>query len=144
MNYRTLLRITVVAFIPAIVWCGQIDNADSSDVPKQLVTLAQDIISGKNQQMTLSSIAPGSYAVSSSRMADLRAVVLGTDKSVPLTEDSTRQAIRVILKSNPNVDAAYLVLTTGTRQATDLRCHTIVFMKDKTGKWFVETWHTPE
>jgi hypothetical protein len=144
MNYRTLIRIIVLAAIPAIGLCEQADRADSSDVPYQLISLAQDIISGRNQQLTLSSIAPGSYVVSSSNMADLRAVVLGTDKSIQLTEDSTRQAIRVMLKSNPNEDAAYLVLTTATRQAKDFRCHTIVFMKDKTGKWFVETWHTPQ
>ena len=144
MNYRTLLRIILAVAIPTIVFCGQADKTDSSYSPMKLVTLAQDIISGKNQQTTLSSIAPGSYVVSSSGMADLRSVILGTDKSIQLTEDTTRQAMRVMLKSNSDEDSAYLVLTTATRQATDLRCHTIVFMKDKTGKWLVETWHTPQ
>jgi len=144
MIYKTFLTFISVAIIPTVIMCAHADKADTSDVPKQLVKLAQDIVSGKNQKATLSSIAPRSYVVSSSKMADLRSVILGTDKSIQLIEDSTRQALRVMLKSNPNEDSAYLVLTTATRQATDVRCHTIVFMKDNTGKWLVETWHTPQ
>jgi hypothetical protein len=120
------------------------EKADSAEALYVLITLAQDIIFGKNTDTALISIAEGASAVSSSRIADLRAVLSEQDTSVRLREDSTRQAIQVRLKTNETEDAGYLVLTTSGAQGKDKRYHMIVFMKNKEHKWLIETWRTPE
>jgi hypothetical protein len=68
-------------------------NTDSSDTLYQLVTLAENVLFGKNLESALSFLASGSTVVSSSRIADLHSVLAGKDSSIRVVEDSTRRSM---------------------------------------------------
>jgi hypothetical protein len=46
------------------------------------------------------------------------------------------------LSINDDVNAAHLVVKTETPKHSDLRYHSVFFMKSKAGKWQIQNWHT--
>ena len=119
---------------------GQTNRTQDPDITDQLVAIAQNILSGRTNEESANSIAPGARLVSGSSNVDLRDVVVGTDTSVTLADRPPRQPNALQLKTNQNEDSAYLLLTT-SNQGKDVRHHTIVFMRDKHGEWKIEMWH---
>jgi hypothetical protein len=99
MFLRSLLSVLLLIALFASASATQQAKPDTS-IPSQLITLAQDILFGRHFPQRLASLAAGSRLVSSSRTADLRAVVTGKDTSMTLAEDPRRLTTGVKLKTS--------------------------------------------
>lgn len=141
-KYRIMLM--SIGILTSSAFAFQNTNTDSSDTLYQLVTLAENVLFGKNLESALSFLASGSTVVSSSRIADLHSVLAGKDSSIRVVEDSTRRSMEVRLKTNAEENCAFLVLTTATALHKDLRYHTFIFEKDSTHRWRLEVWRTAD
>ncbi len=107
-----------------------------------LVQSVKDVLTGTFSGKTGVGIAAGAQLAIQDTMVSLSDVVKGKDARHSLIEDSKNNAASIHLKVNDPEDAAYLILGTHPEPAKAPRYHTVVFMKDAKGGWFIESWHT--
>jgi len=140
MNVVAAVLVCVMtAGLPTIVRAsGDGAAADSSQKWQVLLHTVQEILSGEAPGPYSARIAPGAQLVLGDRMLDLGEVVASRDSNA-LLEDQTRGPVSLHLKMNDEENAAFLVLV--TQPDAKARYHTVVFMRDTTGAWLVESWH---
>ena len=143
MSTKLACFLLLVLLILAGETFGQAKRSEAPDITDQLVTMAQDILSGQNVEKCISLVAPGARLVFGSVNADLKDVVLGRIKNLTLVEGPSHHPTALRFKTNESKDSAYLLLTTSSNEK-ELRYHTIVYMRDKEGKWRIETWHASD
>ncbi len=143
MILKSSIIVVIIGILSTSSFAFQNQKPDTTETLYQLVTMAENVLSGKNPKSMLDYITQGACAVSSTHTADLHALLNGEDNSVKLSEDSTRHATGMQLKTNKIEDTAVLVLTTSSAPGKDLRYHTVIFMKEK-GKWLIELWRTAD
>jgi hypothetical protein len=144
MSTKSCFLVFLITLGSIGVCAGQVKKSTADDLIDQLVGVTQRILAGGNLDRNDTLVASGARVVSGSLNTNLREVVAGKNTSFSLAEDTSRQGIDIRLKSNDNDDAAFLLLTTATRQKRDLRYHTVVFMRDHAGQWRIESWHTSQ
>jgi len=109
----------------------------------QLVETANDILAGKNLEHAKRSIAQGARLVYGVQFEDLQSVLAGEVPNCSLA-DSTYSGVMINAKTNVSEDAGFLVLKTVNSDNSRVRFHTVVFMRDSTGEYKINGWHTGE
>jgi len=107
----------------------------------QLVQTVRDILAGKNVEQAQTIIPQGAGLVYGVRFEKLKAVVAGEIKGLSLA-DTSYHGVMIQAKTNPSEDAGFIILKTQKYDTTRVRFHTIVFMKDSTGKYKISSWHS--
>jgi hypothetical protein len=118
-----------------------VSSQDKHEEFWQFVQTVRDILAGKNIEQAQTIIPPGARIVYGARFENLRAVVAGEIKACFLA-DSSYHGVMIQAETNPSEDAGVLILKTQKYDTTKVRFHTIVFMKDSTGRYKIHTWHT--
>jgi hypothetical protein len=109
-----------------------------------LVETVQGILAGKQPVAGGIVISPGAHLIFGTHFENLFAVVKGESRECSLNEGPTGQMLWMSMKINDPEDAAFLTLKTRIENPPSVRYHTVVFMKDSTGHWSIQTWHTSE
>ena len=100
----------------------------------------QDILTGKNVEQTLDVISPEAQLISGGEFQNLRSIVAGTVNGHSLA-DSTFQSVMIQVKTNASEDMGYIILKTQISGAPTVRYHSIVFMRDSSGQYSIQSWH---
>jgi len=138
-NVVAALLCTMVVGSPfRVLAAGDSVAADTSQKWQILLHTVQEILTGNSPGQYSARIAPGAQLAIGDRLLDLEGVVASRDSNL-LLEDQTRGPVSLHLKMNTEENAAFLLL--GTQPDSKKRYHTVVFMKDSTGTWMVESWH---
>ena len=133
-----ILCIIVVCPPPRALASGDGAAVDTSQKWQILLHTVQEILSGSAPGEYSAKIGPGAQLVIGERQFDLGEVVASRDSTL-LREDPIRGPVSLRLKMNDQENAAFLLLRTVPDSTT--RYHTVVFMKDSTGTWMIESWH---
>jgi hypothetical protein len=133
-----LLLFALLSMVPL---ANNLSSQDKHEEFWQFVQTVQDILAGKNVEQAQSIIPQGAGLVYGARFEDLKSVVAGQIKSCSLA-DTSYHGVMIQAKTNPSEDAGFLILKTQKYDTTKVRFHTIVFMKDSTGKYKINIWHT--
>jgi len=107
----------------------------------QFVDKVVDIQQGKNVEQAQTIVRQGARLIYGTRFEELKSVVAGEIKTCSLA-DTSYHGVMIRARSNPSEDAGYIILKTKKPDTTKVRFHTIVFMKDSTGLYLIESWHT--
>jgi hypothetical protein len=107
----------------------------------QVVQTVREILAGQNVVQTTDAIAPGARLIDGVRFEDLRSVVAGENKNCSLA-DTAFHGVMIQGRTNPAEDMGFLILKTVTYDNTRVRFHSIVFLKDSTGQFKIQIWHT--
>lgn len=138
-KFKTLILINICC---SFLFAAQAQEKDQSSQWKPLIKAIQDVLAGHPIESRNIIIAPGAYLAFGDKYENLKSVTSGESKTCSLKEDSTRGAVQVVLKINDSEDAGFITLKTQTDKETNVRYHTVVFMKDSSGDWIIEAWHT--
>jgi len=112
--------------------------AGTSQKWQVLLHTVQEILAGNEPAQDRTRVAPGAQLAIGERLLDLAGVIASSQSNL-LLEDQTRGPVSLHLKMNDEENAAFLLL--GTQPDSKTRYHTVVFMKDSTGMWMIESWH---
>lgn len=137
---KSLAVFLVVSFCLAPV-AKTFSSQDNREDFWKLVETVKDILAGKNVEHAKASISAGARLVYGVQFENLRSVVAGEIKTCPLA-DSSYQSVMINAMTNDSEDAGYIVLKTVKSDNSKVRFHTIVFMKDSTGQYKINSWHT--
>jgi len=107
----------------------------------QFVDNVVDITQGKNVEQAQTVIRQGARLVYGTRFEELKSVVEGEIKTCSLA-DTSYHGVMIHAKTNSSEDAGFIILKTQKTDTAKVRFHTIVFMKDSTGLYLIESWHT--
>jgi len=55
--------------------------------------------------------------------------------------DTSYHGVMILGETNPSEDAGYIILKTVKSDTTQVRFHTVVFLKDSTGRFNICSWH---
>jgi hypothetical protein len=131
--FCVLLYLTPIASI--------VVSQDKHEQFYQFVQTVRDILAGKNVEQTQAIIHRGARLIYGARFENLKSVVAGEIKGLSLA-DTSYHGVMIQAETNPSEDAGYLTLKTVKYDTTKVRFHTIVFMKDSTGKYKINSWHS--
>jgi hypothetical protein len=131
---------TFVHIVSFLLLVAQDREDGQSNKWMTLVQSVQDVLAGKPIRHMNITISPGAYVAFGNKYENMESIITGKSKTCSLKEDSTQSAVRVVVKVNDSENAAFVTLKTQTNQKTNERYHTVVFMKDSTGVWSIETW----
>jgi hypothetical protein len=120
-----------------------VSGQDKHEEIWRLNQTVQDILTGKNVEQAASSITKGARLVCGATIENLRGVVAGEIKTCSLA-DTSFHGVAIVAETNPSEDAGYIILTTKRPGRSEVRIHTVVFMKDSTGEYRIHAWHAGE
>jgi hypothetical protein len=106
----------------------------------KVVQTITDILAGKNIEQAKTIISQGARLVYGVRFEKLKAVVAGEIKGLSLA-DTSYHGVMILGETNPSEDAGYIILKTVKSDTTQVRFHTVVFLKDSTGRFNICSWH---
>ncbi len=86
-------------------------------------------------------VSPEANLVSGQNVMRLQDILIGKDREAVLHENSSRQGVQVIARSNKNEDAIYVVLKTVNAQKTEPHYHSLVLYKEPGTGWQIFLWH---
>ena len=140
-------RIVFALFLVLLLHIGPSTSAvsgqDKHEAFWELVETVKDILAGRNLEHAKASIAAGAHLVCGAHFENLERVVSGEASTCSLADTSYR-SVMINAKTNESEDAGFLVLKTVTSDNLNVRFHTVVFMKDSTGQYKINGWHTGE
>jgi hypothetical protein len=139
-------RNLIVFLLVSVLLCmaSMVNNISSQDAHAEFYKVVQtitDILAGKNTQQALTLIHQGARLVYGARFENLKPVVAGEIKGLSLA-DSSYHGIMILGETNPSEDAGFITIKTVKSDTTQVRFHTVVFMKDSTGQFKIHSWHT--
>jgi hypothetical protein len=133
-----LLFFVLLCVVPI---ANTVSSQDEHEAFWKIIRTVQDILAGKNVDSTKATIAKGARLVYGVKYVSLGAVVAGDIKTCSLA-DSSYHGIAIQAETNPSEDMGSLILKTQKYDTTEVRFHTVVFMKDSTGQFKIISWHT--
>lgn len=137
---RTLLLSgAILLLVCCASWSACAQEQDEHEFYKMLRTI-QDILAGKNPVETRKAVGAGATLIRGGKLEDLRSVLSGGQGECLLADTSYR-GIAVQGRTNTSEDMGYIVLKTQTSDTARVRFHTVVFTKDSTGRYLINTWH---
>lgn len=120
-------------------WGARAQGQDEHEFYKMLRTI-EDILAGKNSGESRKAVGAGATFIREGKLEDLRSVLSG-EHGECLLADTSYRGIAVQGRTNTSEDMGYIVLKTRTADTTRVRFHTVVFAKDSTGRYLINTWH---
>jgi hypothetical protein len=135
-----LLCFTILLIGPV---ANTVSSQEKHDDFWRLNQTVQDILAGKNIEQTKTVISKGARLVCGAKIESLRGVVAGDIKTCSLA-DTSYHGVAIVAETNPSEDAGYIILTTKRTDKTEVRIHTVVFIKDSTGQFVIHAWHAGE
>lgn len=121
-----------------------VDNVSNQEAREriwQLVRTVKDILAGEDVEQARTAVSQGARLVYGARFEELEAVVAGEIKGLSLA-DTSYHGVMIRAETNSSEDAGFLILKTQKSDTTNVRFHTVVFMKDSTGQFKIHGWHT--
>jgi hypothetical protein len=137
-----LIGSSLVLICCLVALAGDDKKQDQSARWEPLLQTVEGILAGKNPDNGKITIAPGARLIFGRKEERLQDLVSGKITTCSLKEDSSRVSASLVLKVNDSDNAAFLILKTEAEKKADARFHTVVFMKDSSGQWRIESWHT--
>ncbi len=107
----------------------------------KIVQAVQDILAGKEAGQAEGLIAKNAHLVCGTKLLNLRAVVHGEITACSLA-DTAYHGVLIEGQTNPAEDMGFIVLKTVQNDTTKVRFHSVVFLKDSTGRFKIISWHT--
>jgi hypothetical protein len=132
-----LLCATFLGFSPQVRASGDGVPDDNSPEWGVLNHTIQEALTGGQLGPYSAKIAPQAQLAIGDSLLDLPAV-FASGRGDLLRGDQNRPPVSICRKMNAEKNAAFLLFATQRESKT--RYHTVVFMKDSTGTWMVESW----
>ena len=134
-----LLLALVVGSFPGVLASEDLDRQDAAGDWRVLQHTVQEVLTGSRRLGPNSArIAPGARLAVGGSVLDLATAVAAGHADL-LAQDQTTPPTLIRQKMDPDGSAAFMLL--GMERDSKMCYHTVVFMKDSTGTWMVETWH---
>jgi hypothetical protein len=118
-----------------------VSSQDKHEAFYRFVQNVQDVLAGNNRESSIAVIGRGARLVDGARLENLKSVVTGEVSGLSLV-DTSYHGVMIQAETNPSEDAGYLILKTEMYDTTRVRFHTITFMKDSTGTYKINCWHS--
>ena len=139
------IRKSIVPLFLSLICClinGStiVPGQDKHEVFFRFVQSVNDILGGKDAAHTQDIIAQRARLIYGTRFESLKSVVAGEIKGLALA-DTSYHGVMIEAQTNQSEDAGFLVLKTVKSDPTQVRFHTIMFMKDSTGSYRINCWH---
>jgi len=142
MATRSTLVLAALVLISAT--CGYAQVQKDTTVRHELYTVVeqvQKVLQGGDPDSIKKFISPEAYIISGKNMTHLLDALKAKNREAILGEDSTRQGVEIIARSNDNEDAIYIVLKTVNAKKEDARYHLLVLYREPKLGWQIHIWH---
>jgi hypothetical protein len=137
---RAVLLATFVLSASLCAAQGLQDTTKHGDVYKIIDAIQMMMQGGSYDQVKQYASSEG-IVVTRDSVLHLLGVLKGKDRATVLREDSTRQGVQIIARSNKNEDALYVVLKTVNAAKGDPHFHSLVLYKEPETGWQIFMWH---
>lgn len=107
----------------------------------KIVRTVKDILLGQNTEQAKAGIAPGAQLIWGAKFVDLGDVVAGKNTTCPLA-DTSFHGVMIQARTNETEDMGWVILKTRQSDTTKVRFHSVVFLKDSTGRYRIHHWHS--
>ena len=135
-----LVSLPLFVLLCMLSFAGNVSGQEKHEEFYRFVQTVRDILAGKDLEQAQTIIPQEARLVYGARLEKLKAVVAGEIKGLSLA-DTSYHGVMIQGRTNPSEDAGFLILKTQKYDTTKVRFHTIVFMKDSTGKYKINIWH---
>jgi len=133
-----LAFVLIVGSFPWVQASGDGDDQDTSPGWTILQHTVQEVLTGGRLGPYSAQIAPGAQIAVGDSVLDLADALASGYVTLPIHGQSKPPAL-IRQKMNREGDAAFMLF--GTQRDSGMRYHTVVFMRDSTGTWAIESWH---
>jgi len=107
----------------------------------KIVRTIKDILQGQNTEQARAGIAPGARLIWGAKFVDLGDVVTGKNTTCSLA-DTSFHGVMIQARTNETEDMGWVILKTRQSDTTNVRFHSVVFLKDSTGRYRIHHWHS--
>ncbi len=119
---------------------GLQDTTKEGDFYKMIDHIRQMMQGAPYEQMKPFASVEG-MVISGDTVRHLLEVLKAKDRASVLREDSTREGVQIMARSNKAEDAIYVVLKTVNAKKQDPHWHSMVLYKEPETGWQVYLWH---
>lgn len=139
-NRIALLVAFTIIFVRPSFGQGLQDTSKQGDFYKMIDHIRQ-MMQGAPYEQLKPFASPEGMVITGDTIRHLREVLNAKDRSAVLREDSTREGIQIMARSNKAEDAIYVVLKTVNAKKDDPHWHSLVLYKEPETGWQVYLWH---
>jgi hypothetical protein len=142
MNTLKAILIVSVLIAPGLCYAQASHDTTARSEIYQMLDHIRDIMQGAPyEQVKQYASREGMVIGAGDSTLSLLNVLKRKDRLSILREDSTRQGVQVIAKSNEAENAIYVLLKTDNAKKGDPRWHSLVLYKEPENKWHIYMWH---
>jgi hypothetical protein len=140
-----MIRSKIPLLLVSVFFCtiAPICDACSQDEHEEFYRMLRtvcDILEGKKPELAETYIPQRARLICGPRFEDLRTAVAGDVAGISLA-DTSYHGVMVEAQTNPSEDMGFMILKTRKSDTTQVRFHTVVFMKDSVGQYKIRVWH---
>jgi hypothetical protein len=141
MKQRTAIFLGLIILVVSLCHAqGLQDTTKHGDLYKIIDYIGKMMQGGEFEQFK-QYVSPEANVVSGQSMTRLQDILKGKNREAVLHEDSSRQMVQIVARSNKNEDAIYVVLKTVNAQKAEPHYHSLVLYKEPETGWQVFLWH---
>ena len=119
---------------------NSVSSQDEHEEFYRIIRTVQDILAGKNVEQALDVVGQGAGLICGARLENLRDVMTGKVPTCSLA-DTSFHGIMVQGRTNSAEDMGFIILKMQKSDTTEVRFHTVVFIKDSVGRFKISVWH---
>lgn len=144
MNTRPVTLLGVILLLANLSQAQGLQDTTTHGDFYKMIGLIQKMMQGAPYEQVKPYASIEGMVISGDTTRHLLEVLKAKDRAAILREDSTRQGIQIIARSNKAEDAIYVVLKTVNAKKEDPRWHSLVLYKEGDTGWQVYLWHVGE
>ena len=137
---RAVLLAAIVLSASLCAAQGLQDTTKQGDVYR-IINAIQMMMQGGAYDQVKQYASHEGIVVTEDTVLHLLEVLKGKERETVLREDSSRQGVQIIARSNKNEDALYVVLKTVNAKKEDPHFHSLVLYKEPETGWQIYMWH---
>lgn len=142
-HIRSILFFLLVGTVCILTTANAQIKQDEHEEFWKIIQTMKDILAGTHAEQAQHSISPGAQLICGARLENLRDVVAGRNTPCTLA-DTSYHGVMIQAQTNASEDMGYVVLKTRKADTTRVRFHSVVLMKDSTGRYNIHAWHAGE
>jgi hypothetical protein len=137
---RLLILVSVCFSLFFLPDAGGLKGQDQHGEFWKIVTAVENILLGKDLDQAKSLIGQRADLIWRGRLMNLRQLVAGENKTFSLV-DTAFHGVAITGRTNQAEDMGIITLKTVKHDTTQVRFHTVVFLKDSTGEFRIISWN---